>query len=98
MLAKKKTISGVRSGPCGVPTPKGGSKNKVCGCGAQGGCAGRMGCAPGVGGGCQGGTGRGATVLPFLGLLGAHFVGQKKDDFWGALWCLWFSNTKRGIK
>ena len=88
MLAKKKTISGVRSGACGDQTLKEGSKKKVCGCGAPGGCAGRLGCAPGGGGAGGAGGGapeRGAKVRAFLRLLGAHFVGQKKAAFWGAL-------------
>ena len=97
-VAKKKKISGVRSGPCGIPTPKGGPKNKVCRCGAPEGCAGRLGRAPKGGGGIRGAPERGATVLPFLGLLGPRFVGRKKVDFRGALWCLRVSNPKIGFQ
>ena len=78
--AKKRKISGVCAGSCGFQNIKKSSKRIVCWCGAPGWWTRRLGCAPR--GGLPGSPVRVATVVHFLGLLGAPFAGQKSGDFW----------------
>ena len=83
---KERRFLGCALVPVGFKHPERAPRTRFAVVVPQGAARGAWGVRPGGGGvGCQGAPERGAKVLAFLRLLGAHFVGQKKAAFWGAL-------------